>query len=83
MLVTSSPAFKPGMKWDSNNDFLQIISNSPLFRAGKLNIFAQVAQSVEHVLGKDGVTGSIPVLGSSEKLPFEYGRLKQRLGVFA
>ena len=25
---------------------------------------AQLAQSVEHVLGKDEVTGSIPVLGS-------------------
>ena len=27
--------------------------------------FAHVAQSVEHVLGKDEVTGSIPVMGSS------------------
>ncbi len=27
---------------------------------------AHVAQSVEHVLGKDEVTGSIPVVGSSE-----------------
>ena len=26
---------------------------------------AHVAQSVEHVLGKDEVTGSIPVVGSS------------------
>jgi hypothetical protein len=25
---------------------------------------AQVAQLVEHVLGKDGVVGSIPILGS-------------------
>ena len=38
---------------------------------------AHVAQSVEHVLGKDEVTGSIPVVGSSkhhgdgtETLPF-------------
>ena len=37
MLAANSPAFKPGMKRDSNNDFPQIISNSPLFRAGKLN----------------------------------------------
>ena len=36
MLAANSPAFKPGRKRDSNNDFLQIISNSPLFRAGKL-----------------------------------------------
>ncbi len=27
---------------------------------------AHVAQSVEHVLGKDEVTGSIPVVGSSK-----------------
>jgi hypothetical protein len=36
MLTANSPAFKPGMKWDGNNGFLQIISNSTLFRAGKL-----------------------------------------------
>ena len=29
--------------------------------------FAHVAQSVEHVLGKDEVTGSIPVVGSITK----------------
>jgi hypothetical protein len=27
---------------------------------------AHVAQSVEHILGKDEVTGSIPVMGSME-----------------
>ena len=27
MLAANSPAFKPGMKRDSNNNFLQIISN--------------------------------------------------------
>ena len=27
-------------------------------------IVAHVAQSVEHILGKDEVTGSIPVMGS-------------------
>ena len=32
-------------------------------RFSYLGIFAQIAQSVEHVLGKDEVTGSIPVLG--------------------
>ncbi len=37
MLAANSPAFKPGMKRDSNNDFRHILSNSPLFRAGKLN----------------------------------------------
>jgi hypothetical protein len=29
---------------------------------------AHVAQSVEHVLGKDEVTGSIPVVGSRLKI---------------
>ncbi|MCD4812408.1 cell division protein FtsL [bacterium] len=45
MLTTNSPGFKPGMKWNSNNDLLQIISKSSLscpanagyrVRAGKL-----------------------------------------------
>ena len=30
-------------------------------------IFADVAQSVERVLGKDEVTGSIPVIGSTHR----------------
>ena len=37
------------------------------FKAVEMRIFGQfahVAQSVEHVLGKDGVTGSNPVVGS-------------------
>jgi hypothetical protein len=32
-------------------------------RFSYLGNFAQIAQSVEHILGKDEVTGSIPVLG--------------------
>ena len=32
---------------------------------GRITIGAHVAQSAEHVLGKDGVTGSSPVMGSS------------------
>ena len=32
----------------------------------KASNYAHVAQSVEHVLGKDEVTGSIPVVGSSQ-----------------
>src|SRR5690606_7130428 len=34
---------------------------------GEDQLRAHVAQSVEHVLGKDEVTGSIPVVGSSSK----------------
>ena len=30
----------------------------------EINQYAHVAQLVEHVLGKDGVTGSNPVVGS-------------------
>ena len=38
--------------------------NGELYLFLGLKIFlAQVAQSVEHILGKDEVTGSIPVLG--------------------
>ena len=33
---------------------------------------AHVAQLVEHVLGKDEVTGSIPVVGSSEFMVESY-----------
>jgi hypothetical protein len=29
--------------------------------------YAHVAQLVEHVLGKNGVTGSSPVVGSTER----------------
>ena len=36
---------------------------SRLGRSRILVLFAQVAQSVEHVLGKDEVGGSIPLLG--------------------
>jgi hypothetical protein len=32
--------------------------------------FAHVAQSAEHILGKDEVTGSIPVMGSRDFIVF-------------
>jgi hypothetical protein len=32
-----------------------------------MDLAAHVAQSVEHVLGKDEVTGSIPVVGSTRE----------------
>ena len=34
---------------------------------------AHIAQSVEHFLGKEEVTGSIPVVGSSVNESFEVG----------
>ena len=40
------------------------------------NRFAHVAQLVEHVLGKDEVTGSIPVVGS---MSCEYKTIRRRL----
>ena len=33
---------------------------------GNAGGFAHVAQSAEHILGKDEVTGSIPVMGSTD-----------------
>jgi hypothetical protein len=36
---------------------------------------AHVAQSAEHVLGKDEVTGSIPVVGSSDPGEAERNKL--------
>ena len=33
--------------------------------AGKANVIAHIAQSVEHFLGKEEVIGSIPIMGSS------------------
>ena len=38
---------------------------SPRAETSGTMLGAHVAQSVEHVLGKDGVTGSSPVMGSS------------------
>jgi hypothetical protein len=38
---------------------LRVAGSNPVSRSS-----AHVAQSVEHILGKDEVTGSIPVMGS-------------------
>jgi hypothetical protein len=40
---------------------------------------AHVAQLVEHVLGKDEVTGSIPVMGSSNEFAAGAGNKKTQL----
>jgi hypothetical protein len=40
---------------------------------------AHVAQSVEHVLGKDEVTGSIPVVGSSDKSYLRSRRVERKI----
>ena len=40
---------------------------------GVIDGYAQVAQSVEHVLGKDEVGGSIPLLGFLSRLEFALG----------
>ena len=37
---------------------------------------ARIAQLVERVLGKDEVTGSIPVVGSTRQMPFEDYKLR-------
>ena len=38
-----------------------------LFKLRIVSFFAHVAQLVEHILGKDEVTGSIPVVGSTKR----------------
>ena len=38
-------------------------------------VTAHVAQSAEHILGKDEVTGSIPVMGFERQLKLTAGRL--------
>src|SRR6516164_3271651 len=43
---------------------LGVAGSNPVSRSSARTIGAHVAQSVEHVLGKDGVTGSSPVMGS-------------------
>jgi hypothetical protein len=42
---------------------LGVAGSNPVSRSSRTD--AHVAQSVEHVLGKDGVTGSSPVMGST------------------
>ncbi len=42
-------------------------SSSRLTRIRGISFYAHVAQSAEHVLGKDEVTGSIPVMGSRRR----------------
>ena len=45
---------------------LRVASSSLVRRSRHVRTCAYVAQSVEHVLGKDEVTGSSPVVGSTE-----------------
>ena len=44
---------------------LNVAGSSPVSRSREIYI-ARVAQSVEHVLGKDGVVGSSPIPGFDE-----------------
>ena len=45
---------------------------------GCLFIFARVAQLVEHVLGKDEVTGSSPVVGSIVEATLQFNERRKR-----
>ena len=68
-LVTSPLAFRE-IKWNAlivrmvkiraGSGFFALLKEATV----KLNDIAHVAQLVEHVLGKDEVTGSNPVMGS-------------------
>jgi hypothetical protein len=46
-------------------------SRFPLQPADQVSTWAQVAQSAEHVLGKDEVGGSIPLLGFCSAPPID------------
>jgi hypothetical protein len=49
---------------------LRVAGSNPVSRSirfGLRGLSAHVAQSVEHILGKDEVTGSIPVMGSKKR----------------
>ncbi|MDD6181842.1 MAG: hypothetical protein PUB01_07245, partial [Desulfovibrionaceae bacterium] len=57
---------------------LEVDGSSPFRVANRLvdflptNFFADIAQEVECILGKDEVTGSIPVKGSREYKPLRF-----------
>ena len=54
-------------------------TRSIFLRLELLLIYAHVAQSVEHFLGKEEVTGSIPVMSSNFELQFWSEVLKVKL----
>ena len=56
---------------ESQPSKLLVAGSSPVSRSVAHGV-AHVAQSVEHILGKDEVTGSIPVVGSFYCLFFLY-----------
>ena len=47
---------------------LRVAGSNPVSRS--IGFHAHVAQSVEHILGKDEVTGSIPVMGFGNRTGF-------------
>ncbi len=47
---------------------------------GWIWIVAHVAQLVEHILGKDEVSGSIPLMGSSGGLPVKRRHTRDQFG---
>ena len=52
---------------ESQPSKLLVAGSSPVSRSDIFK-YADVAQLVEHILGKDEVTGSIPVISSFKKL---------------
>ena len=52
---------------ESQPSKLLVAGSNPVSRS----VAAHVAQSVEHILGKDEVTGSIPVVGFTESVRWE------------
>ncbi len=50
---------------------IDVVENLKFSRATKDRLRAAVAQLVEHVLGKDGVIGSIPISSSMKVMRYE------------
>ena len=72
-------------KWPNGADCKSVGASLRWFESTPLQIIslwrAHVAQLVEHILGKDEVTGSIPVVGSIENKGRNYERY-HRVGMY-
>ncbi len=64
LVAGSIPVSRSKRQWLVRNN-KQVVSTS-ISNGSSLLLKADVAQSVERVLGKDEVSGSIPLIGSSD-----------------
>ena len=68
LVAGSIPVSRSSSKFETGNSKIGVLSRESDFRISSFvrlpARWADVAQLVEHVLGKDGVSGSIPLIGS-------------------